>query len=140
MKKLIFFSVTVALMFILGACEKTSVVTEQELPEMTTIVVHLDAPAVNQHITQKGVTLAPNAVKTVSLFLVCENTPEKVFEFTDAKIGQNILVLTKEQAKIALAATSPAISVNFFGSNGEWLGETGAENVQLITGTNNFSF
>lgn len=137
MKKLIFFSVTAALMFILGACEKNAAVLEQE--DLVTVVVNLTAPTVSENIAHKADKISANDVRSISLFLVCENTPEKVFEFKNAKLGRNTLVLTREQTKIALAAEKPAISVNFYGDK-EWLSETGAENVTLTLGTNTFTF
>ncbi len=136
MKKLLFLSAIVALVLI-GACEKNAAVLEQE--DLVTVVVNLTAPTVSENIAHKADKISANDVRSISLFLVCENTPEKVFEFKNAKLGRNTLVLTREQTKIALAAAKPAISVNFYGDK-EWLSETGAENVTLTLGTNTFSF
>lgn len=137
MKKILFLSAIVALMFILGACEKNAAVLEQE--DLVTVVVNLAAPTVNENVVHKGETIFLDDVKSISLFLVCANTPDQVFEFKNAKIGENVLVLTKEQTEIALSAEKPAISVNFYGDK-EWLSETGAENVTLTLGTNTFTF
>ncbi|MDD3285418.1 MAG: hypothetical protein PHG95_02185 [Patescibacteria group bacterium] len=110
--KLLFILAIVATIF-MGSCEKDS-------PASLTMMVDLSntVPADGKVITD---------VSYVSLFLVCENTPEKVLEFKNARIGKNFLTLTGKELEIFQSASEPYISVNFYGvdSKGEeiWLGD-----------------
>jgi len=93
MKKFLILMITFVMFTIFGACEKDG---GSLTKDSITVECNVNAPAGS----------------VVSIALVCENKPESVFYFENAKIGVNTLTLTGADARLAMASGDPYVSID----------------------------